>query len=177
MNAGAVGKEIDTPTDVPGTVRDDALTSLFGGIFGLPLMVTSGENIGIVRVTGVRSRYVTAAAGVVLIVVGFLAPVTRVISVVPSAVAGGTTMAVFAVITVLGVQMPGRSDLDRHTNTSICAVALALGLLPILVPGVYAGFPSNVRILLESGVAVGAFVAAVLNIPFPTMPGRVSLPG
>ncbi|MFF1357874.1 uracil-xanthine permease family protein [Streptomyces sp. NPDC058297] len=166
INAEAVGKEIDARTAVPKTIRGDALTSLFGGFFGLPLMVTSGENIGIVRVTGVRSRFVTAAAGVVLIVIGFLAPVTRAISVVPSAVVGGTAMVVFAVITVLGVQMLGRSDLDKHTSTFICAVALALGLLPILIPGVYAGFPPNIRILLESGVAVGAVVAAVLNILF-----------
>jgi uracil-xanthine permease len=166
INAEAVGKEIDRRTAVPKTIRGDALTSLFGGFFGLPLMVTSGENIGIVRVTGVRSRYVTAAAGVVLIAIGFLAPVTRAISVIPSAVIGGTAMVVFAVITVLGVQMLGRSDLDAHTNTFICAVALALGLLPILIPGVYAGFSPNLRILLESGVAVGAFVAAVLNILF-----------
>ncbi|WP_418961548.1 uracil-xanthine permease family protein [Streptomyces tritici] len=166
INAEAVGKEIDRRTAVPRTIRGDAVTSLFGGFFGLPLMVTSGENIGIVRVTGVRSRYVTAAAGVVLIVIGFLAPVTRAISVIPAAVIGGTAMVVFAVITVLGVQMLGRSDLDKHTSTFICAVALALGLLPILVPGVYAGFSPNLRILLESGVAVGAFVAAVLNILF-----------
>ncbi|MDI3101101.1 solute carrier family 23 protein [Streptomyces rochei] len=166
INAEAVGKDIDARTDVPRTVRGDALTSLLGGCFGLPLMVTSGENIGIVRVTGVRSRFVTAAAGVVLIVIGFLAPVSRAISVIPSAVVGGTAMVVFAVITVLGIQMLGRSDLDRHTSTFICAVALALGLLPILVPGVYGHFPPNVRILLESGVAVGAFVAAVLNILF-----------
>ncbi|MFJ8083016.1 uracil-xanthine permease family protein [Streptomyces sp. NPDC096205] len=166
INAEAVGKDIDKRTDVPKTVRGDALTSLFGGFFGLPLMVTSGENIGIVRVTGVRSRFVTAAAGVVLIVIGFLAPVTEAISLIPSAVIGGTAMVVFAVITVLGIQMLGRSDLDQHTSTFICAVALALGLLPILIPGVYGHFPANVRILLESGVAVGAFVAAVLNILF-----------
>ncbi|MGW7432440.1 uracil-xanthine permease family protein [Streptomyces sp. NPDC054861] len=166
INAEAVGKDIDRRTAVPKTIRGDALTSLAGGFVGLPLMVTSGENIGIVRVTGVRSRYVTAAAGVVLIAIGFLAPVIRAISVIPSAVIGGTAMVVFAVITVLGVQMLGRSDLDSHTHTFVCAVALALGLLPILIPGVYAGFSPNLRILLESGVAVGACVAAVLNILF-----------
>ncbi|MCF2128270.1 purine/pyrimidine permease [Strepomyces sp. STD 3.1] len=166
INAEAVGKTIDKRTDVPKTVRGDALTSLLGGCFGLPLMVTSGENIGIVRVTGVRSRFVTAVAGVVLVVIGLLAPVTHAISVIPSAVVGGTAMIVFGVITVLGIQMLGRSDLDRHTSTFVVAVALALGLLPILVPGVYGGFPPNVRILLESGVAVGACVAAVLNVLF-----------
>ncbi|UQW99385.1 uracil-xanthine permease family protein [Streptomyces sp. RerS4] len=178
INAEAVGKDIDRRTAVPQTIRGDALTSLAGGFFGLPLMVTSGENIGIVRVTGVRSRYVTAAAGGVLIVIGFLAPVTHAISVIPSAVIGGTAMVVFAVITVLGVQMLGRSGLDQHTNTFVCAVALALGLLPILIPGVYAGFPPNLRILLESGVAVGAFVAAVLNVLFhhirPAVTARVA---
>ncbi|SEE24128.1 uracil-xanthine permease [Streptomyces sp. 2231.1] len=166
INAEAVGKDIDVRSDVPRAVRGDALTSLLGGCFGLPLMVTSGENIGIVRVTGVRSRYVTAAAGVVLVVLGFLTPVARAISVMPSAVVGGAAMVVFAVITVLGVQMLQRARLEDHTSMVTCAVALALGLLPILVPGVYAGFPSGVRILLESGVAVGAFVAAVLNVVF-----------
>lgn len=166
INAEAVGKQVDQRTDVPKTIRGDAVTSLIGGFFGLPLMVTSGENIGIVRVTGVRSRYVTAAAGVVLIAMGFLAPVTRAIAVVPSAVVGGTAMVVFAVITVLGIQMLGRAELDRHTSTFICAVAIALGLLPILVPGVYGGLPASARILLESGVAVGAFTAALLNFLF-----------
>ncbi|MGV4980853.1 uracil-xanthine permease family protein [Streptomyces sp. NRAIS4] len=166
INAEAVGKDIDVRTDVPRTVRGDALTSLLGGCFGLPLMVTSGENIGIVRVTGVRSRYVTAAAGVVLVALGFLTPVARALSMMPSAVVGGAAMVVFAVITVLGVQMLARARLEDHTATMTCAVALSLGLLPILVPGVYAGFPSDVRILLESGVAVGAFVAAVLNVVF-----------
>lgn len=180
INAEAVGKRIDTRTDVPKTVRGDALTSLFGGFFGLPLMVTSGENIGIVRVTGVRSRFVTAAAGVVLVAIGILAPVTRAISVIPTPVVGGTAMVVFGVITVLGIQMLGRSDLDKHTSTFVCAVALALGLLPILVPGVYGGFPPNVRILLESGVAVGTFAAVVLNILFhhvrPGVVARLTTP-
>ncbi|WP_432001147.1 uracil-xanthine permease family protein [Streptomyces sioyaensis] len=178
INAEAVGKDIDRRTAVPRTVRGDAATSLLGGLFGLPLMVTSGENVGIVRVTGVRSRFVTAAAGVVLIALGFLAPVARAISVIPSAVIGGTAIVVFAVVTVLGVQMLGRAELDRHTDTFICAVALGLGLLPILVPEVYSGFPSPVRILLESGVAVGAFVAAVLNVLFHHLrPRRADAPG
>ncbi|MFJ7077562.1 uracil-xanthine permease family protein [Streptomyces sp. NPDC098781] len=176
INAEAVGKDIDRRTEVPKTIRGDALTSFLGGFLGLPLMVTSGENIGIVRVTGVRSRYVTAAAGVVLVVAGFLAPVTRAISVIPSAVVGGTAMLVFAVITVLGVQMLGRADLTDHANTFICAAALAVGLLPILIPGVYGAFPPNVRILLESGVAVGAFTAAVLNIAFHHVRPRLRKP-
>ncbi|TQN33458.1 uracil-xanthine permease [Haloactinospora alba] len=166
INAETVGKEVDARRDAPKTIRGDAIVSLSGGVFGLPLMVTSGENIGIVRVTGVRSRFVTVAAGLILILIGFCAPVTGLISTIPSAVVGGTAMVVFGVITVLGVQTLARADLDDHTNTFIAAVALSLGLLPILVPDVYANFPDNARILLESGVAVGAITAAVLNALF-----------
>ncbi|MEV6653671.1 solute carrier family 23 protein [Streptomyces sp. NPDC051219] len=122
-SAEAVGKEIDQRTDVPKTIRGDAFTSLLGGFLGLPLMVTSGENIGIVRVIGVRSRCVTAASGVVLILIGFIAPVTRAISVVPSAVVGGTAMAVFAVITVLGGR--GRPPLPLDTARRTRGATLA----------------------------------------------------
>ncbi|MDJ0345479.1 uracil-xanthine permease family protein [Streptomyces sp. H10-C2] len=166
INGEAVGKETDARRDAPKTIRGDAVVSFLGGFFGLPLMVTSGENIGIVRITGVRSRFVTVAAGLVLIVIGVLAPITRVIIAIPSAVVGGTAMVVFGVVAVLGMQMLSRSHLDDHTNTFICAVALALGLLPILIPGVYGRFSPNIRILLESGVAVGAFTAALLNALF-----------
>ncbi len=172
INSEAVGKEPDARRDAPKTIRGDAVVSLAGGFFGLPLMVTSGENIGIVRLTGVRSRFVTVAAGLVLIAVGFLAPVARLVNAIPAPVVGGTALVVFGVITVLGVQLLGRSGLDDHTDTFIVAVALAVGLLPILVPGVYEELPPNLRILLESGVAVGAFTAAVLHALFHRAPGR-----
>ncbi|MFI6578635.1 uracil-xanthine permease family protein [Nocardiopsis sp. NPDC050513] len=166
VNGQVVGKDIDIRRDAPRTIRAEALTSLTGGLFGTPLMVCSGENIGIIRVTGVRSRFVTAAAGVILIVIGFVAPVTSLVSAIPAPVVGGSAVLVFGVVIVLGIQMLQRAALDDHANTFIIGVALCLGLLPILVPGMYEAFPANARILLESGVAVGAVSAAVLNALF-----------
>lgn len=166
INAEAVERPVDLRRDASRTIRGDALISLGGGFLGMPLMVTSGENVGIVRITGVRSRFVTVAAGVVLVLVGLFAPVTALINAVPAAVVGGTAVVVFAVIVVLGIQMLARSDLHDQANTFIVAVSLGLGLLPILIANPYAALPSNLRILLESGVAVGAFTAAVLNALF-----------
>ncbi|MEV6226360.1 solute carrier family 23 protein [Saccharopolyspora shandongensis] len=166
LNGEIVGKEIDPRRDVPRTIRGDALISLLGGFFGTSLMVTSGENIGIVRMTGVRSRYVTAVAGVVLVVIGVVTPIAEVINGIPAAVVGGTAIVVFAVITVLGIQLLRQVDLADHADSVICAVALAFGLLPILVPGVYDRLPSSLSTFLDSGVAVGAFVAVGLNIAF-----------
>lgn len=163
INSEAVGREPQIKIDAPRTIRGDALVSLVGGFFGMPLMVTSGENVGIVRMTGVRSRYVTVVAGLVLIVVGLFAPVVKLINAIPSAVVGGTAIVVFGVIVVLGVQMLARADVGEHTTMFIVAVSIGLGLIPILLPNPYAGLPANLRILLESGVAVSTFTALFLN--------------
>lgn len=166
LNGDVVGKQVDIRRDAPKTIRGDALVSLTGAFFGTSLMVTNGENIGIVRMTGVRSRFVTVTAGIVLVLIGLCTPLARLMAGIPAPVVGGTAIVVFAVITVLGIQMLRQVDFSDHTNVVICAVALAVGLLPILVPGIYDQFPANARILLDSGVAVGAFTAAVLNVVF-----------
>jgi len=163
INSEAVGRTPDVEKDVPRTIRGDALVSTAGGFFGMPLMVTSGENVGIVRMTGVRSRFVTVVAGIILILVGLFAPVVRLINAIPEAVIGGTAIVVFGVIIVLGVQMLARANIADHTTMFIVAVSLGLGLIPILLPAPYAELPTNLRIILESGVAVSTFSAVVLN--------------
>ncbi len=166
LNGEIVGKQIDTRRDVPRTIKADAVVTLLGGIFGTSLMVTSGENIGIVRMSGVRSRFVTAMAGVLLIVIGLALPVAALINSIPAAVVGGTGMVVFAIIMVLGIQMLGRVNLTDHANSIICATALLFGLLPIVMPGLYHQLPANLRSLLGSGVAMAALVAVLMNILF-----------
>lgn len=180
LNAEVVGKDIDPQRVVPRVISADAVVSLLGGLFGTSLMVTSGENIGIVRVSGVRSRYVTAVAGVILVAVGVLNPIAHLLNAIPAAVIGGTSLIVYAIVAVLGVQMLRRVDLADHANVFICATALALGLLPILVPGAYNNFPADARTILSSGVAVGAFVAVALNVVFHHLPWRrpnTAIPG
>ena len=84
--ADVVGKEIDTRLDVPKTIRGDALASLLGACLGTSLIITSGENIGIVRATGIRSRYVTAAGGGILILLALFAPLGRMVNAIPGSV-------------------------------------------------------------------------------------------
>ncbi|MCA7083159.1 uracil-xanthine permease family protein [Cupriavidus sp. DB3] len=162
----AVGKPIDEQRDVPRTIRGDALTSLLGGLFGTSLIITSGENIGIVRATGVRSRFVTAVSGGILVVFGLLAPVSSLIAAIPEAVVGGTGLIVFCIVGTMGIDMLRKVDLRDHANMYIVAVAVAVGLLPILVPGIYASVPANIRILVGNGVAMGAITAALMNFLF-----------
>jgi len=164
--ADVVGKEINPREVVPRTIRGDALMSLLGGVLGTSLIITSGENIGIVRATGIRSRYVTATAGVILVLIALLAPLGRLANAIPAPVVGGTAMIVFAIIGTMGIDMLRQVDLREHENMFILAGALAMGLVPIVVPGFYSQFPSNAQILLGNGLAMGVFTAIVLNILF-----------
>ena len=161
-----VGRRGDAHAIVPRTIRGDALASIVGGLFGTSLIITSGENIGIVRATGVRSRYVTAMAGVILVVIALLAPVSRLASVLPGPVVGGTAVIVFSIIGVIAINMLSRVDLRGHGAMFTLASGLAMGLMPILVPGIYSQFPQWSQMILGNGLAMGTITAAVVNALF-----------
>ncbi|WP_035563619.1 uracil-xanthine permease family protein [Burkholderia sp. 9120] len=160
------GKPIDMRRDVPRTIRGDALASLVGTLLGTSLIITSAENIGVVQTTGVRSRYVTATAGAMLMVVALFAPLGRLAYAIPAPVVGGTALIVFAMIGVMGINLLGKVDLHARGNQYTLAAALVVGLIPILVPNVYASFPGPVQIVLGNGMAAGTLTAILVNLVF-----------
>ncbi|MFL9865623.1 uracil-xanthine permease family protein [Paraburkholderia fungorum] len=160
------GRKIDMRRDVPRTIRGDAVASLLGSLLGTSLIITSAENIGVVQTTGVRSRYVTAMAGAMLMVIALLAPLGRFAYAIPAPVVGGTALIVFAMIGVMGVNLLGKVDLHARGNQYTLAAALVVGLLPILVPNVYASFPGYSQIVLGNGMAAGTLTAIVVNLVF-----------
>jgi uracil-xanthine permease len=161
-----VERPVDRERDVPRTILGDSLMSLIGGCMGTALIITSGENIGIVRATGVKSRFVTATCGVLLVILAFLAPLARIANAIPAPVVGGTAIIVFAIICGMGIDILRRSDLHAPGNLFTVAVALAVGLLPILVPGLYSRFPTMLQIILGNGLAMGTLAAVIFNIVF-----------
>ena len=155
---------------VPRTIRGDALMSLAGGFFGTSMIITSGENIGLVRATQVRSRYVTAVAGLILALVAVIAPLGRLANAIPPAVVSATAVIIFAVIGTIGIDMLRKVDLHQRGNMYVLAGALTMGLLPILVPGFYSQFPKGLQPILGNGLAMGSITAVVLNLIFNGVP-------
>lgn len=164
--ADIVGRRGDIHAIVPSTIRGDAVASLLGGLFGTSLIITSGENVGIVRATGVKSRYVTATAGVILVLMALFAPVGRLATALPGPVVGGTAVIVFSIIGVIGIDLLRRVDLREHGPVVTLAAALSMGLLPILVPGVYSQFPQWAQMTLGNGLAAGTITAVIVNAMF-----------
>lgn len=164
--AEIVNRKGDPKAIVPRNIRADALGTLFGGCFGTSMIITSGENIGIIRATGVRSRYVTIAAGAMLVLLALCAPLGRLAYAVPTAVVAGTAVIVFSIIGVMGINILRRVDFNQNGNMYTLAAALSMGLIPIVVPGFYSGFPTHLQIILGNGLAMGTLTAVVVNILF-----------
>ncbi|WP_183724032.1 MULTISPECIES: uracil-xanthine permease family protein [Paraburkholderia] len=162
----ACGKPIDFRRDVSRTIRADALTSLLGACFGTSLIITSAENIGVVQTTGVRSRHVTAAAGVLLLLIALFVPLARIASAIPAPVVGGTALIVFSMIGVMGIRLLAGVDFAARGNQYTLATALLVGLLPILVPNLYRAFPVPLQVVLGNGMAAGTLAAILVNAVF-----------
>ncbi|MBN9046952.1 MAG: uracil-xanthine permease [Rhizobiales bacterium] len=164
--ADIVGRRGDAHVIVPKTIRGDALMSLIGGLFGTSLIITSGENVGIVRATNVKSRYVTAMAGAILVAISLFAPIGRLAVALPESAVGGTAVIVFSIIGVIGIDVLRRVDLREHGPMVTLAAALSIGFLPIFSPAVYSKFPLWCQMILGNGLAAGTIVAVIVNAYF-----------
>ncbi|WP_232246421.1 uracil-xanthine permease family protein [Kitasatospora mediocidica] len=177
LNSEIVGHDLGLERDVPRVARADAVVSLLGGVFGSSPLVTSSENLGLGQLTGVRSRFVTAGAGVLLVAVGLLTPLSRLLAGLPAPAVGGSALVVYAVIAAQGVRMLQGVDLADRANSTVVALALAAGLLPLLAPDLYQGFPSWARTICASGVVAGTLAAVALYAAFARLPRARPLSG
>lgn len=160
-----VGKRIKAD-DIGNVLRADGLATVIGGVFNSFPYTAFSENVGLVRLTGVKSRWVVAAAGVIMIVLGFLPKVAAVVSSIPQPVLGGAALTLFATVAVVGIQTLGKVDFTDHRNLIIVTTSLALALWVTTYPDVAKAMPTGIDLLFGSGISIGAITAIVLNIVF-----------
>jgi xanthine permease len=160
-----VGKRIKA-SDIGNVLRADGLATAIGGVFNSFPYTAFSENVGLVRLTGVKSRWVVAAAGVIMILLGFLPKVAAVVSSIPNPVLGGAALTLFATVAVVGIQTLGKVDFTDHRNLIIVTTSIALALWVTSYPDVAKAVPSGVDLLFGSGISIGAITAILLNVVF-----------
>ncbi|MCF6387833.1 purine/pyrimidine permease [Mycobacterium sp. MBM] len=160
-----VGKRV-RPSDIGNVLRADGVATTIGGIFNSFPYTAFSENVGLVRLTGVKSRWVVAAAGAIMILLGFLPKVAAVVASIPNPVLGGAALTLFATVAVVGIQTLGKVDFTDHRNVIIVTTSLALALLVTSYPDISGALPAGLDILFGSGISTGAITAIVLNIVF-----------
>lgn len=162
-----VNKEIKEK-HLTGAISVDGIASIFAPIFnGFPLTCFA-QNIGVINITRVASRYAVAAAGCILILLGFIPKISAVIAGMPPPVLGGAALIMFGTIVSSGVAQINSSGSFNQREMMIFSTSLALGLGFGLAPeGTLEHVPASLAILLESGIAIGGFCAILLNQLLP----------
>ena len=152
--------------DIAAALRADGLATTIGGVFNSFPYTCFAENVGLVRLTQVRSRWVVAAAGGLMILVGLVPKAGAVVAGIPHPVLGGAALAMFATVAVVGIQTLSRVDFNDHRNVVIVATSLGLALLVTVQPGVVDAVPPWAQIVFGSGITLGSITAIALNAVF-----------
>ncbi|MET9422205.1 nucleobase:cation symporter-2 family protein [Streptomyces sp. NPDC006540] len=165
----ALGEISDRRSDgrtITRGLRTDGIATLLGPVFGGFPTSAFAQNVGVVTLTRVRSRYVVAVAGGTLLILGAFPVLGAVVSLVPMPVLGGAGVVLFGSIAVSGIRTLSEAGLDDSSNIILVAVALGAGIIPLAAPTFYANFPAWAQTVLGSGISAGALVAVLLNLFF-----------
>ena len=166
----AIGEVVDRPADgrtVVGGLRADTLaTAVSGGLLNSFSASAFAQNVGLVAITGIKSRFVVAASGVILVVLGLFPKVGGVVAAIPLPVLGGAGLALFATVAASGIRALSRVSYEGNNNLIIVALSIGMGVIPIAVPTFYEHFPSWFQTIFDSGISSAAVAAVLLNLLF-----------
>ena len=160
------GKKIDQPMLSRG-LRTDGLGTLIGGIFNTFPYTSFSQNVGLVAVTGVKSRFVCAAAGVILVVLGLLPKMAALVESLPTVVLGGAGIVMFGMVAATGIRILGGVDYARNRNNAlVVAISIGVGMIPLVAPRYLQWMPHALHPLIESGIVLASISAVLLNLFF-----------
>lgn len=156
-----------TPQSLNAGLRTDGLGTVIGGIFNTFPYTSFSQNVGLVGVTGVKSRFVCVAAGVILIVFGLVPKMGALVEALPTFVLGGAGLVMFGMVAATGIRILSGVDFKhRRNNLFVVAVSLGLGMIPLIAPDFKMWMPHAIHSLVESGILLATIAAVVLNYFF-----------
>jgi uric acid transporter len=160
------GRKIDQKALTAG-LRTDGLGTLIGGIFNTFPYTSFSQNVGLVGVTGVKSRFVCVAGGVILIVLGLIPKMAAIVESLPTFVLGGAGLVMFGMVAATGIRILGGVDYkNNRNNLFIVAVSIGIGMIPLIAPNFKQWMPHSIHPLIESGILLASISAVALNMFF-----------
>lgn len=153
--------------DIARGLRADGVGNVIGGVFGTFTYTSYSQNVGLVQITGVKSRWVVAAAGVLLIVLGCLPKLSVLVAAIPHAVLGGAAIVMFGMVAATGVKILSGVDFagDRR-RLYVVALGLGLGMIPLVADRFFLQLPPLASRFCQNGILIGTLAAVALNALF-----------
>jgi len=167
------GRKVEARSLADG-LRADGLSTVLGGVFNTFPYTAYAQNVGLVGMTRVRSRWVVAAAGGILVLLGLLPKLGAVVAAIPAPVLGGAGLVMFGTVAASGLRTLAQVDFKDNHNLTVVAVSVAVGMLPVGVPTVYAKFPDWFQTVMNSGISAGCLTAILLNLLFNHLPSKAT---
>ena len=160
------GRKI-TQQELAAGLRTDGVGTVIGGLFNTFPYTSFSQNVGLVGVTGVKSRWVCVAGGIIMIVLGLLPKMAAFVESIPQFVLGGAGLVMFGMVAATGIRILSTVDYknNRH-NLYVVALSIGFGLIPLVAPRWTQQMAHGLHPLLESGILLTAVAAVVLNIFF-----------
>ena len=123
---------IDDPDEatISRGIGAEGLNCALSGFFGSVGTTSYTENVGLIGLTGVASRWVVRTGAILLILMSFIGKLGALIATMPSPIIGGAYIALFGTIGALGIQVLMRADMGSQRNVLIVGFSflMALGL-------------------------------------------------
>ena len=165
----AIGEIVDRPIGRKGLarcLRADGLSTFIGGIFNSFPYTAFAQNVGLIAVTRVKSRFVVAASGVILVILGLFPKMAAIVASIPNAVLGGAGLAMFGMIIASGIRALSRVQFDGNYNLMLVAISVGISMITLTASNFFQHFPGWAQIVLHSGITLGSLTAVILNLIF-----------
>ena len=137
---------------------------MVGGVFNTFPYTSFSQNVGLVAVTGVRSRHVCVAGGVIMVVLGLIPKMGALVEALPTVVLGGAGLVMFGMVAATGIRVLSQVDFtgNRH-NLFVVAVSIGMGMIPMIANSFDQWLPASTKVLTHSGILLAALSAVFLN--------------
>jgi NCS2 family nucleobase:cation symporter-2 len=163
-----IGGASREPTDreLSGGIMADGVGTALASIFGALPNTSYSQNVGVVAFTGVISRHVVTIGAIFLVLAGLIPKLGAVVSAMPQAVLGGASIVMFGMIAAAGVKLLAQEELNRR-NMLIIAISLTFGIGLPLAPKFVQYFPTQLAVVLESGIVPAGVFALIMDRILP----------
>src|SRR5918912_418710 len=171
----AAGEILQTPiTDqrIRLGVSGEAIGSIISSLFGGFATTAYAQNVGLLKLTGVGSRFAVTVAGIIFVILAFIPKLGALLAATPDPVVGGMFLPAAGSLILTGVMTLSRTpDTPRHAAVAGLAVIAGTGLPP-LASALGTKLPAAATQLLSQPVVVGAILALVLEVVLVQLPGE-----
>lgn len=165
-----------TESEISRGIGFEGIGCFLTGVFGGFSSTSYSENVGLIGLTKVGSRFVVQIGSIVLISLGLFGKFGALAAAIPTPIVGGLYCTMFGLISAVGIRQFAKADLSSDRNLFVGGFALFMGISvqhyfrnggtddAQNLPG---GIGNVVAAIGQTGMAVAAILGIILDNIIP----------